>query len=106
VVAPVTPARCSAVLAAELLAGEFHAELNKEATTVPQSATTVPQSVLEAIRMGVWDFEPEQEQVLQFSSTRALPGTSEKLDVLAERLEQGLPLWHPDDRRTYDDAAD
>ena len=68
----------------------------------------MPQSVLDAIRMGVWDFEPENTATDQdqFDSTRALPGTEEKLDVLATRLEQGLPLWHPSDRRTYDDAPE
>lgn len=65
----------------------------------------MPQSVLDAIRMGVWDFEPESQRRQEFDSTRALPGSGEKLDVLAERLEQGLPLWHPEDRRTYDDSA-
>ena len=34
-----------------------------------------------------------------------MPGTAEKLDVLAERLQQGLPLWHPSDRRSYDDQV-
>ena len=66
----------------------------------------MPQSVLDAIRMGVWDFEPERQREREFDSTRALPGSGEKLDVLAARLEQGLPLWHPKDRRTYDDAAE
>jgi hypothetical protein len=32
-----------------------------------------------------------------------MPGSAEKLDVLAERLRMGLPLWHPRDRRCYDD---
>jgi hypothetical protein len=32
-----------------------------------------------------------------------MPGTTEKLDVLAERLRLGLPLWHPRDRMSYDD---
>ena len=66
----------------------------------------MPQSVLDAIRMGGGDFEPANQREKEFDSTHALPGTGEKLDVLAERLEQGLPLWHPKDRRTFDDAAD
>ena len=61
-------------------------------------------SVLDAIRDGNWDFEPEQMTEEQFISTEALPGTNEKLDVLAERIRAGLPLWHPEDRRTYDDS--
>ena len=59
-------------------------------------------SVLEAIQVGQWDFEPENED-LEFDSTDALPGSEEKLKVLADRIQQGLPLWHPSDRHTYDE---
>jgi hypothetical protein len=38
--------------------------------------------------------------------TGALPGTAEKLDVLAERLRLGLPLWHPEDRLSYEEDAE
>ena len=65
----------------------------------------VTKSVLEAIKMGIWDFEPREPGEIQYDATRALPGTVEKLDVLAERVERGLPLWHPADRRTYDDKS-
>ena len=37
-----------------------------------------------------------------FEATKAMPGTDEKLVVMTERVRQGLPLWHPEDRRTYD----
>ncbi|WP_233200313.1 hypothetical protein [Blastopirellula marina] len=63
----------------------------------------MPSSVLEAIKMGIWDYEPTDTASNSFDSTNALPGTSEKLDILAARLEKGLPLWHPSDRRTFDD---
>ena len=66
----------------------------------------MPQSVLDAIKLGIWDFEPEDHEGDQYDSTGALPGTGEKLDILSERVRQGLPLWHPDDRRTYDDTCD
>ncbi|MFC1758121.1 hypothetical protein ACFL2H_05050 [Planctomycetota bacterium] len=59
-------------------------------------------SVLEAIQVGQWDFEPENEEA-EFDSTDALPGSEEKLEVLANRIESGLPLWHPSDRHTYDE---
>jgi hypothetical protein len=59
---------------------------------------TVPRSVLEAIKMGYWDFEPPEVESGQFASTEAMPGTRAKLEVLAQRAESGLPLWHPDDR--------
>ena len=63
----------------------------------------VPKSVLEAIRLGLWDFEPEDVDDGGFDATPAMPGTGEKLDTLAERAAEGLPLWHPSDRRSYDD---
>jgi hypothetical protein len=63
----------------------------------------VPRSILEAIKQGDWNFEPNGQQPVHIKATAALPGTTEKLDVLAERLRQGLPLWHPSDRLSYDD---
>lgn len=62
-------------------------------------------SVLEAIKQGIWDYEPAKVGEKQFSSTKAMPGTDEKLDVLAKRIEAGLPLWHGEDRMDYDDGA-
>jgi len=66
----------------------------------------VPRSILEAIKQGDWNFEPTGPQPVNLRATAALPGTAEKLDVLAERLKQGLPLWHPSDRLSYDDEED
>ena len=60
-------------------------------------------SVLEAIRLGQWDFEPENVQEVHFNSTGAMPGTDEKLSVMAKRIRDGLPLWHASDRTEYDD---
>lgn len=62
-------------------------------------------SVLEAIKQGDWNFEPSGQQVVNLKATAAMPGSTEKLDVLAERLAQGLPLWHPSDRRNYEDIG-
>jgi hypothetical protein len=64
----------------------------------------VPQSVLEAIKLGIWDYEPEPAGERQYGATRAMPGTHEKLEVMARRLAEGLPLWHPEDRRTYEES--
>jgi hypothetical protein len=64
----------------------------------------VPNSVLEAIKLGLWDYEPESVDQGNYDSTSAMPGTNEKLRILADRVRRGLPLWHPDDRRSYDDA--
>ena len=63
-------------------------------------------SVLEAIREGNWDFEPEQVDKRGFDATHAIPGTHEKLRVLAERVRAGLPLWHEQDRPDYEDPVD
>ena len=58
----------------------------------------MPKSVLEAIRMGIWDFEPPEVAYTQFAAADAMPGTREKLGMLAERARKGLPLWHAQDR--------
>ena len=64
----------------------------------------MPESVLEAIRQGQWDYEPHLVREKDFDSTNALPGSDEKLRILARRVQSGLPLWHPEDRQAYDDA--
>lgn len=45
------------------------------------------------------DFVPEESD--QFSATEAPAGSRLKIDVLAERVRRGLPLWHPSDRCDY-----
>ena len=45
------------------------------------------------------DFAPVQTS--EFSSTDAPAGSRTKLKVMAERVQKGLPLWHPDDRGDY-----
>lgn len=58
----------------------------------------MPKSVLEAIKLGLWNFEPAEIASDEFDGTDAMPGTEEKLRVLASRVQRGLPLWHPGDR--------
>jgi hypothetical protein len=65
----------------------------------------VNNSVLDAIKQGCWNFEPEVIPEKDFDSTRAMPGTAEKLSVLADRVREGLPLWHSHDRRDYDEES-
>jgi hypothetical protein len=60
-------------------------------------------NVLDAIRDGDWFFEPESVEPDDYQATSAIPGTKEKLDVLAERVRSGLPLWHESDRPDYDE---
>jgi hypothetical protein len=62
----------------------------------------VVKSVLDAIKQGVWDFEPDAVEERCFRATRAMPGTDEKLEVLAERVRAGLPLWHGNDRTFFE----
>ena len=65
----------------------------------------MPDSVLEAIRQGIWDFEPPQAEGGKYPATQAVPGSDEKLEILAERVRQGLPLWHPSDRNHHLDSV-
>jgi hypothetical protein len=66
----------------------------------------VPSSVLEAIKLGHWDFEPSEVESDNYDSTLAMPGTDDKLKMLAERVREGLPLWHPGDRLDCDDQPE
>jgi hypothetical protein len=53
--------------------------------------------------MGIWDYEPHWIEETSFESTKAMPGTQEKLDIMALRVQAGLPLWHRRDRTEYVD---
>lgn len=64
------------------------------------------QSVLQAIREGQWNYEPDFSQQQEFDSTPALPGSVEKVATLATRAETGLPLWHPQDRLSFDESEE
>ena len=45
------------------------------------------------------DFVPVETE--EFSPTDAPAGSRQKLDILADRVQKGLPLWHPEDRSDY-----
>lgn len=67
----------------------------------------MPSSILDAIKLGIWDFDPEDKDATHgedYEPTSSLPGSDEKLAVLSERIKAGLPLWHPEDRYSYDDS--
>jgi hypothetical protein len=62
--------------------------------------------VIDAIKQGDLTFEPANRAATDTQATVALPGTAEKIDVLAKRLAEGEPLFHPRDRVTYDQAEE
>jgi hypothetical protein len=66
---------------------------------------SMPRSILDAIRAGQWDYDPETVAASQFEQTDAMPGTREKVEALAARILGGLPLWHPRDRSAYDEPS-
>jgi hypothetical protein len=68
-------------------------------------SAVVPKSVLEAIKLGLWDFEPPEVDFGQFDASDAMPGTKEKLEALAQRVRSGLPLWHVDDRNDVEASS-
>lgn len=45
------------------------------------------------------DFAPSSDG--NFLGTQAPAGSREKLDVMAERVKMGQPLWHDKDRADY-----
>jgi len=45
------------------------------------------------------DFAPVEDN--DFGPTKAPAGSKEKLEVLADRVLRGEPLWHPEDRPDY-----
>ena len=45
------------------------------------------------------DFAPHADR--SFKSTQAPAGSREKLEVMAERVKMGQPLWHESDRADY-----
>lgn len=65
----------------------------------------MPRSVLDAIKIGLWDFEPKEVPSGDYDRTDAMPGTKAKLSVLADRVRSGLPLWHPEDRDELDEVS-
>lgn len=45
------------------------------------------------------DFVPHEGD--EFIPTDAPAGSEEKIEALRERVMQGVPLWHPEDRKDY-----
>ena len=62
-------------------------------------------SILEAVKMRYWDFEPAAVDFSEFEPSDAMPGTQEKLGAMAERIRRGMPLWHVADRADMEAPA-
>jgi len=45
------------------------------------------------------DFVPAVNE--EFTATDAPAGSRAKIDILADRIRKGMPLWHPEDRCDY-----
>ncbi len=45
------------------------------------------------------DFVPAKSEY--YRATDAPAGSKSKLEILAQRVMRGTPLWHPEDRRDY-----
>lgn len=61
-------------------------------------------TVFEALAFGQGEaYEPSNES---FEPTDAIPGSIAKVDVMRSRLDRGLPVHHPNDRRYYGDDQD
>ena len=64
-------------------------------------------NVLDAIRDGDWFYEPEEIDPKRYSRRRPQsPAREEKLEIFAERVRAGLPLWHESDRADYEEPRD
>ena len=54
-------------------------------------------SILEAVKIGLWDFLPHMVDYDELEASDGMPGTREKLDILAEHLRRDVPIRHFDD---------
>jgi len=54
-------------------------------------------NVFEIIELYGHDENFEPVTTSEFVPTHAPAGSREKIDILAERIQRGMPLWHPED---------
>ena len=54
-------------------------------------------NVFEIIELYGHDENFEPQATSEFIPTSAPAGSRQKLDILAERIQRGMPLWHPED---------
>lgn len=58
-------------------------------------------NVFQAIQECGHDEEFSPTVTEDFTPTSAPAGSADKLRILAQRVQMGLPLWHPEDRSDY-----
>ena len=76
------------------------------ALPISEWARITPHLELVPLPLGEVLYESGNElQHVHFPATDAIPGSTEKLDILAQRIQLGLPLWHPKDRLNYDKSG-
>jgi hypothetical protein len=54
-------------------------------------------NVFEIIELYGHDENFEPQCTVDFAPTCAPAGSKQKIDILAERIQRGMPLWHPED---------
>jgi len=54
-------------------------------------------NVFEIIELYGHDENFEPQCTAEFQPTCAPAGSKQKIDVLADRIQRGMPLWHPED---------
>ena len=54
-------------------------------------------NVFEIIELYGHDENFEPQCTTEFIPTTAPAGSKQKIDILAERIQRGMPLWHPED---------
>lgn len=61
-----------------------------------------PSTIFEQIRRTGCDDDFEPTPTEEFQKTDAPVGSRDKVNILADRVRRGLPLWHPEDRKICD----
>lgn len=96
---------CTLVLIASLLTlKKLNQRLKKNGFRMLQAADLDRVPVREKSTHFVYDADYEPENTEDYEPTNAMPGSNWKVNILAERLKNGQPLWHVKDRRSYDDS--
>jgi hypothetical protein len=54
-------------------------------------------NVFEIIELYGHDENFEPQCTAEFAPTTAPAGSKQKIDILADRIQRGMPLWHPED---------